>query len=131
VRFLAIILLSLFFFSCNKEEKVPDYVWEEERFVEVLTQFQMAEAVVRLGYHRKPDSMYLNDSVYNAAFREVNTSRAAFDSNYNYYLEHPEMLEKAYEKVITNLSTKSAELEKDKNRKQKQDSTQVHSDSLQ
>ncbi len=108
--FLFIVSISLFF-SCQEEEKVPDYVWNEEQFVEVLTEFQMAEAIVRLGYHRREDSMYYNDSVYNAAFRKFNVSEAEFDSNYNYYLKNPKKLEEMYDVAITNLSTRLAEFE--------------------
>ena len=42
---------------------------------------------------------------------KVNASRIDFDSNYQYYLDRPAMFEKVFEKVITNLSSRSAELE--------------------
>lgn len=102
-------------FSCESEEKKPDYVWSEERFTEVLTELQMAESVVRLGYNRLPDSLYLNDSIYNAAFRKVNTNKVEFDSNMNYYLQRPEQLEKIYDQVIVNLSTRLGELKAKQN----------------
>ncbi|MEQ8908344.1 MAG: DUF4296 domain-containing protein [Vicingaceae bacterium] len=115
-----LIIVSVFLYACQEEEKKPDYLLEEDRFVEVLTEFQLAEAVVRLGYHRTKDSMYYNDSIYQAVFQKVNLSEAEFDSNYHYYLERPKELEKIYEKVITNLSQRTAELEKVKEKKQSQ-----------
>ena len=104
-------LSMVFFLSCGKKEQLPDYVWEDEKFIEALTEFQMAEAIVRLGYHRNKDSMYFNDSVYNAAFRKAGVSEAQFDSNYNYHLNDPEKMEEFYRKVITNLNTRMAEFE--------------------
>lgn len=110
-RYLIILIFS-FLFSCNEAEEKAPYIWSEDRFTEVLTEFQQAEAIVRLGYHRTKDSLILNDSIYNAAFRKMNVTKAEFDSNYNYYLKHPKVLEKIYQEVITNLSERSAELKK-------------------
>ena len=107
---ICLITSLLFLLACAEEKKEPDYVWKEDRFLEVLTEFQKAEAIVRLGYHRSTDSLFLNDSVYSAVFRKMNVSKAAFDSNYSYYLNDPERLERIYEQLIINLSTESAEL---------------------
>lgn len=108
---LSILVLLAVLFSCQKQEKKPEFLLEEEQFVDVLTEFQLAEAIVRLGYHRTTDSMYYNDSIYQAAFRKFNISEAKFDSNYNYYLDRPKELEKIYEKVITKLSERTVEFE--------------------
>jgi hypothetical protein len=51
------------------------------------------------------------DSVFNATFQHLETSREEYDSNYSYYLNHPKDLEKVYEKVIINLNEASGELE--------------------
>jgi len=113
-----LVLTLLLLFSCEEDKKRPEYIWDEDRFIEVLTEFQMAEAIIRLGYHRTTDSLILNDSIYNAALRKMNTTQADFDSNYNYYLKDPEVLEKMYEQVITNLSERSAELKNPKEEKE-------------
>ncbi len=109
---IALIVLGLAFilFSCEEEENVPDYLLEEAKFIEVLTDLQKAESIVRLGYNRYSDSIYLNDSVYSALFRSQKISRADFDSSMNYYLDRPEQLENIYKQVIESLSKESAEL---------------------
>ena len=108
-------LLSVFlFFSCSSEKEKPEYIWDEEEFAEVLTEVQIAESIVRLGYHRKSDSIIPNDSIYSAAFKAANTNRSTFDSNYNYYLDRPDEMERVYELVITNLSQRSALLKQEK-----------------
>jgi len=111
MRIASFIFFSIFLFSCGNQEDEPDYIWTEEKFTDVLTEVQLAEGIVRLGYHRSSDSAYLNDSIYSAVFRKMEVNQAEFDSNYNYLLKHPERLEKIYENVITNLSTRSAELD--------------------
>lgn len=112
-----ILIVTLFLsvgYSCSKNEKKPENIWDSDRFATVLTEVQLAEAAVRLGYNKSKDSLIPNDSIYEAAFRKMNTSRADFDSNYNYYLDHPEEMEKVYEQVITNLSERSAIINKKK-----------------
>jgi hypothetical protein len=110
--FLVFIFISAI--SCQKEKKEPDYLLEKEKFVEVLTDFQMAEGIVRLGYNRTKDSLTYNDSVYFAVFRKYGISEAIFDSNFTYYSNKPEEFEEIFENVITNLSTKSAEIREKK-----------------
>lgn len=104
------LLFFSFFSACKKAEKLPDYLLSEDKFTEVLTEVQIAESIVRLGYHRYPDSLYRNDSIYSAAFRKLEISQAIFDSNMNFYLDHPKQLAKIYDQVLVNLSTRTAEL---------------------
>lgn len=121
------LLVGFFLFSCQKEEKKPDYLWSEEEFAELLTEVQMAEAFIRLGMHREvtKDSIVHNDSIYASVFRKWEISRQDFDSNYHYYLNHPKKFEAIYEKVITNLSERSASIQRkgEKEKKMKKDSS--------
>lgn len=110
LKFSSVFLFGLILFSCQEREKSPDYVWEEEKFVEVLTEFQITESIIRLGYHRFPDSAFATDSIYATMYLELGVTEAEFDSNYQYHLKDPEKLSKIYEQVITNLSERSAEL---------------------
>lgn len=114
MRLIGITFVLLVFTSCGeKEEKRPEHIWDEERMIEVLTEFHKTEAYVRLDYHHFGDSAYVTDSVFNATFQQLGTSREEYDSNYNYYLNHPKEMEKVYEKVIINLNEASGELEKE------------------
>lgn len=107
--FLGLIFISII--SCSKEEKNPDYLFEKGKFVEILTDFEMAEAIVRLGYNRTKDSLIYNDSIYSSVFRKHDITEAIFDSNFTYYSNRPQEFEKIFEEVITNLSTRSAKIQ--------------------
>ena len=102
-------------FACDAKDEKPDYLWEEDRFVEVLTEFQITESIIRLGYHRFPDSAFSIDSVYAAMYLDLGVTEAEFDSNYKYHLKDPEKMSKIYEQVITNLSERSAEVSQQSN----------------
>jgi len=101
--------------ACEQKEEKPDFLWEEDRFVEVLTEFQITESIIRLGYHRFPDSSYATDSIYAALYQELGVTEAEFDSNYHYHIKDPEKMAKLYEQVITRLSERSAEAAQKKN----------------
>ena len=100
----------IFCYSCTEEEEKPAYLWPEEQFVEVMTEVQMAESMLRLGMHRRQDTLILRDSIYNATFRKMEVKRVDFDSNYNYYLNRPGEFEKLYDQVLIRLSKRSAKL---------------------
>ena len=100
--------------ACRQKEEKPKDLWSEEKFTTVLTEVQLAEGMVRLGFHRKQDSVIPKDSIYAAVFRKMEVSEEEFDRNFNYYLDHPEDLEKIYENVITNLSQAAAKLREKK-----------------
>lgn len=106
-----LVILSFFLlFSCNPKEEKPEDIWSEERMVEVLTEVQLTEAIVRLGYNRLSDTMYHNDTLYSSVFRLLGTNQDEFDKNLDYYVKHPQQLEDVYDQVITNLSTRTSEL---------------------
>tara|TARA_R110000868_G_scaffold155878_6_gene382501 strand:+ start:366 stop:752 length:387 start_codon:yes stop_codon:yes gene_type:complete len=112
--FLVTIGLVFVFVSCGKEEKKPDYLWPKEKFVEVMTEIQITETVIRLGIHRAQDSIILKDSLFAALFREMEVNRAVYDSNYNYYLKRPAEMEAIFDEVMVNLSERSALLKEKK-----------------
>lgn len=120
-----LILLFFILISCEDKKVEPEYLWSEERMVEVMTEVQLAEALVRLGYHRGADSMHLNDSVFNAAFRAVGVSRVDFDSNFFYYQRHPDQLERVFEQVINNLSARAAEVKAAQMKSNEEDKAQT------
>lgn len=109
-KYIVILVACLTFGACEEEEKTPDYIISEEKFVEVLTDIQKAESIVRLGYTRSADSSYVNDSVYAAVFRKQGVSRADFDSSMNHYLNNLDQMEGIYDQVLENISKESAEL---------------------
>ncbi len=108
------LITTVFFFvlftSCLNEEKKPEIVLSESQMVEVMTEFQIAEAIVRLGYHRTTDSLIYNDSIYSALFNKLEITQQQFDTSFSYYSAHPKDFEKIYEQVLTNLSTRAAEI---------------------
>ena len=85
MRLLILTVLIVFAFSCGKKEKKPDYIFSHDRMVEVLTEFQISEAIVRLGYHRTKDSIIYNDTIYSSVFRKLNIDRSQYDSSFTYY----------------------------------------------
>lgn len=105
-------ILALGLVACENVQEEPDYLIESDKFVEVLTDFETAEALIRLGLNRTKDSLILNDSIYQSVFRKHNITQAVFDSNYTYYSDRPEEFEKMHETIISVISSKSEELKK-------------------
>ena len=111
MKHIFLVLISISIISCSEEDKIPDYLVEKDKFVEILTDFEMAEAIVRLGYNRTKDTLIYNDSIYSSVFRKHEISEAIFDSNFTYYSDRPQEFEEIFEEVITNLSKRSAKIQ--------------------
>lgn len=111
---LLIFVMVLSLFACEEKQQIPEGIWNQEEFAKVLSKFQLAEAIVRLGYHREVDSTFANDSIYNSAFREAGVTKEQFKTNMEYYLERPEELSKVYDLTLEILSEESAHLKEKK-----------------
>ena len=114
------LIIVPFLLACGPEEQKPDVVFSEEKMVEVIAEFQVAEAIIRLGYHRTKDSLIYNDSIYEAVFDKLEITKFQFDTSYNYYSMHPKEFEKIYAQVIDDLSVRAAELKANTKKEDKQ-----------
>lgn len=104
-------LLLVFLFSCSAEKpKKPEDIWDEEVFTEALFQVQLTEAILRLGYRLRKDSIVHPDSIHSATFKKIGHTKQEFEKNFDYYIQDPQRMEKIYEEVIVRLSEMEAEI---------------------
>ena len=114
-KYIVFFLLTFILFSCYTENKPPhdkpQTFLSEKEMVEILTDIQLAEGV--LVYHRQKladPSDQCKDSLFQAVFDHYGISGEVLRENINYYNTNPKLMEKLYEKVLTNLSKKQSEI---------------------
>ena len=105
-----VFLLALLFSCTSEEKKRPEDIWDEEKFTQALLEVQITEAVLRLGYRDRKDSIVHPDSVHAATFRKIGHNKEEFEKNFDYYIQDPAKMERIYEEVIVRLSEKEAEI---------------------
>jgi hypothetical protein len=108
-KLLTILLFSLLF-SCTKQEtSIPEDVLPKDKMAEVLTDFQLAETVVRLQLNYK-DSI-TESSLFDKVFEKHQISKEQFDKSFTFYTKHPTILKEIYDECIVNFTEKQAELQ--------------------
>ncbi|MCF6242790.1 MAG: DUF4296 domain-containing protein [Bacteroidales bacterium] len=101
-------VFSIFGIACNSGN-VPDDIIPKEKFIKILTEVHIADAVLTEKglYDRKlKDS---TESYYNYIFVKYNINRAKFDKSLQYYGKNTEEFEEMYNQVIANLKLKSTQ----------------------
>lgn len=104
-----ILLLSIaLLFGCHKKgDNVPDGILPKEKMVAVMIDIHIARAAFDF-------SVIQGDSLNRVAYYDYiykihNVPKEQFIKSFNYYTEHPELMQKVYQEVIIELSKKLAE----------------------
>lgn len=106
-----IILLSLFGCHGSKDEKPADLI-PEEQMIDILTDIHVADAIVDNKYGQQKADLPLTNALYSQIYKNHKITAGRYKSSYKYYEGHPELMDKMYTQVITELSKKQALINK-------------------
>lgn len=114
-------LISFFFLlfilsSCYNERKVvpvaPDPLLTEDQLVGVLTDLQLAGAIINYDRLQKiTNKRDFKDTIYSLIFKHYNITAEQLNDNLDYYNFDPENMEHLYDEVLSNLSTLQSEIQ--------------------
>ncbi len=106
-RIFIILLSCLSFFSCKPEHEEdptpPDYVLEEQTFINVLTDCYLGEGAAGINVKNVSGEKYDSTYIFNP-FKDNGITKAQLDTTIVYYAHYPKKLKKIYEKILDNLS---------------------------
>ncbi len=106
---LMIILLSLLSLMACQPEESP--IFSDEKMIDVLIDVHVAEAAMQGLNQQRKDS--LTSLYYNQIFEIHSIKEADFYSQMEYMKLHPEYMEKIYEKVLSEITRREAELKQE------------------
>ena len=90
----------------------PDPFLTEDQLVGVLTDLQLAEAVINYDRLQKiTNKRDFKDTIYNLIFKHYNITAEQLSDNLDYYNFDPKNMERLYEEVLSNLSTLQSEIQ--------------------
>lgn len=108
-RIAILLVVAMIVMACGNgdKEKRNEEVLPEEQMVELLTDIQLVESVVRVN---AGEDEFLTDSVdyYSAIFEKHSVSKIQFEESMRYYTKHPADLENIYDQVLVKLSEREA-----------------------
>lgn len=110
---IALIFACLLFFSCSgskKEVNIPATILSKQKMVEVMVDVHLLEASMSLN----ATSVDVNNPATPTADFDVlkknNISKKQYDESFDFYSQHPELLNEVYEIVLNDLSKFQAEV---------------------
>ena len=102
--------ILFFIFSCKQaEEKIPSDILSKEKMVKVLVDIHLAEANVTIKNLAGDDANKLATAYYQHIYKSHRISKEEFKKSFLFYSQHPQLLEKIYDEVLSELSKKQVE----------------------
>ena len=102
-------VLLVFLVSCMEKDPKPDNLIPVAKMKEILTDMHYADAYAFQEY--RADSIYRAAAgMYLDIFEKYGVDTAAFNRSFNYYVEHPKLLDKMYEAMIDSLNAREGRL---------------------
>lgn len=107
--FLLLVLCSMF--SCRDKNniRIPSGIVQPDTMVSVLADVHLLQAAAQLGYseHAGDTSIQL---AWQRLYKKHNLNAGSYNSNMQFYCDHPALLDSVYEKVLSTLNQRKAEL---------------------
>ena len=110
-----IILLTLS--GCHGLKNGPSSsadVIPKDSMLSVLVDIHVADAVADQKFGQDHPNRAFTNALYERIYQNHHITAAQYKASYKYYESHPEMMDKMYEQVITEISKKEADLKKAK-----------------
>jgi hypothetical protein len=109
-KIIGVVLIGIMFLMCVpscKQERKPDSVLSEKEMVSVLTEIYLVEEKAgRMGISR--DSVEeIFPKFRERVFSKMRVSDSSFMKSMDYYMAHPEKLERIYSALVDSLSFKA------------------------
>jgi hypothetical protein len=104
-----IIVSVLLITACKDSQPTPDGILAQDKMAMVLADFHIAEASMSLENIQEDSLKKTMNSYYEEIYMIHHISKKQFDDSFHYYEKHPELLDKIYQQVISELSKKQGE----------------------
>jgi hypothetical protein len=99
--------------ACGKTlPNVPSDIIQKEKMIQILVDVHVADAVLenKNGTDRRVPEQ--TTAIYTQIYKNHGITRAEFLKSYHYYETQPELMDKLYEELLSELSRRQAQLSK-------------------
>lgn len=100
--------------SCSRENSIPRNVIGIKKMSSILTDMQLAEAYNNTGLadtNHRTDPQYQLKVFYAQILMLHHTDTATFSRSYRFYEQHPDLMKKMYDIMLTAINKKSSRLD--------------------
>lgn len=113
-KYLFASICLLLFFACAVPDKnaIPDGVLKPEQMEAVLYDMHLAEGVVATVPHGADSNTRRALGYYQLIYKKHQVSEEQFKNSYQFYVQHPVLLDSVYGRVIEHLSVQESIIRK-------------------
>jgi hypothetical protein len=108
-----VILLVIFLFSCNNENKLPDYVITHDDMVNIIIDIHLTDGLLTNNKVRRKLAKKDSSNYYEAIFNNYGYTRAEFDTSVYFYSKNINEYDKIYEEVLNRLNEMETKLKQE------------------
>jgi hypothetical protein len=100
-----------FLLSCKSKNHVtiPTGIVVPDTMIEILSDVHLLQASAQLGYSQNTKDTTIQ-LAYQSLWKKHNLTESSYNEDMQFYCDHPRLLDSVYEKVLSNLNRKKAEL---------------------
>lgn len=109
---ITLIFACLLFFSCSniKTVKIPDTVLSKQKMAQVMVDIHLLEGSMSLNGTNADKITPENPSPNFDVLKKNNISKKQYDESFDFYSQHPALLNEVYDLVLNDLSKMQAEV---------------------
>jgi len=105
------LFIMYFLLSCKSKNHInfPAGIVSPDTMVQILSDANVLQASAQLGYSTSDKDTSVQ-MAYQSLWKKHNLTENSYDQNMQFYCDHPKLLDSIYEKVLSNLNRRKAEL---------------------
>jgi hypothetical protein len=100
-----------FLLSCKSKNHItfPIGIVVPDTMVQILSDANILQASAQLGYSESDKDTSIQ-MAYQSLWKKHNLTENSYSQNMRFYCDHPKLLDSVYERVLSNLNRRKAEL---------------------
>lgn len=106
---LFLLAVTLFVFSCGKDESIPDDILSKEQMVDIMIDIRMAEGKVGSVTMGTDSANFIFKVLEKRILNEHGLDSASYVKSYNYYLMHPQVFLEVTDIVLDSLKVRNSQ----------------------
>ncbi len=108
-----ILIVTISFFSCTNEKKIPEYVIPQEDMVDIIVDIHLTDGLLTLNHVRRKLAKKDTSNYYDKIFDQYGYTRADFDTSIYYYSMNIDDYDNIYAEVLNRLNEMETELKQE------------------
>lgn len=112
LKVISSVLFCVLLFACSDETvvNIPDTVLPKQKMAEVLMDVHLLESSMNLNVYNMDRIAAENTTPGFDILRKNSVTKQQFDQSFDFYSQHPALLNEIYDSVLNNLSKMQAEV---------------------